>query len=318
MEQAADFSANYEALVQGAGFRAAPERMVVRITGDDRIGFMHGICTNDIKRLAPGDAVYSLLLTEHAHVIADFHILATDRELWLVVERKLWARARENLERFLVADDVEFEEDTSCAVLEVMGPRAGAAAGSILGEAVAALAPWRFAEIDGAVAAGIPRLGEPGVMIVAEANRRARLLSNLRAVEGAREVDEAALETVRVEHGIARVGVDTAEKTIALEARLESAISFNKGCYLGQETIERATARGGLKKKLFGLRFADVGKAGAPLTLDGKEVGRVSSAVQSPRMGALGLAILHHSAWTPGTRLVCGNSIATVCDLPFR
>ena len=128
------------------------------------------------------------------------------------------------------------------------------------------------------------------------------------------------LETIRIENGVARVGVDTTDKTIALEARLNRAISFNKGCYLGQETIERATARGGLKKRMFGLKFstAEVPGAGAILTLDGKEVGRVSSAVRSPRFGAIGLAILHHSAWTPGAELKVGEGgVAIVSELPF-
>src|SRR5208337_530680 len=96
--------------------------------------------------------------------------------------------------------------------------------------------------------------------------------------------------------------------------------SFNKGCYLGQETIERATARGGLKKRMFGLKFstAEVPGAGSVLTLAGKEVGRVTSAVGSPRFGAIGLAILHYSAWTPGTELEMGEGgSAIVTDLPF-
>jgi len=128
------------------------------------------------------------------------------------------------------------------------------------------------------------------------------------------------IEAIRIENGIARIGIDTGDKTIALEARLNRAISFNKGCYLGQETIERATARGGLKKRMFGLKFntVDVPMAGAVLSLDGKEVGRVTSAVRSPRFGAIGLAILHHSAWTPGTDLKVGEGgVATVTELPF-
>jgi folate-binding Fe-S cluster repair protein YgfZ len=90
---------------------------------------------------------------------------------------------------------------------------------------------------------------------------------------------------------------------------------------LGQETIERATARGGLKKKMFGLRFEHPVAAGSELFLDGKEVGRVSSAMLSPRLGAIGLAILHHSAWGPGTSLVArdgsGDIKAIVGELPF-
>src|SRR5262249_57202551 len=110
-----------------------------------------------------------------------------------------------------------------------------------------------------------------------------------------RPIRTEAIDIVRVENGIARVGVDTTDKTIALEARLNGAISFDKGCYVGQETIERATARGGLRKKLFGLLFegerTPVPEAVA--RLDGKEVGRVSSVAASPRLGAIGLAILH-------------------------
>ena len=77
----------------------------------------------------------------------------------------------------------------------------------------------------------------------------------MRRRPGSRRIDASILETIRIENGVARVGVDTTDKTIALEARLNRAISFNKGCYLGQETIERATARGGLKKRMFGLKF---------------------------------------------------------------
>jgi folate-binding protein YgfZ len=142
----------------------------------------------------------------------------------------------------------------------------------------------------------------------------------LAKVPGSRRIDSSMINTIRVEHGVAQVGVDTNDKTIALEARLNRAISFNKGCYLGQETIERATARGGLKKRMFGLKFntVDVPAAGSVLSLDGKEVGRVTSAVRSPRFGAIGLAILHHSAWTPGTDLKVGEGgAATVTELPF-
>ena len=111
------------------------------------------------------------------------------------------------------------------------------------------------------------------------------------------------------------------KKLYALEAQLERSISFSKGCYLGQETIERATARGGLKKKLLGLRFEKPVTSGAALFLDGKEVGRVSSAVPSPRLGAIGLAILHHSAWKPGIAVIARDSgaelKAVVSEIPF-
>ena len=137
------------------------------------------------------------------------------------------------------------------------------------------------------------------------------------------EITADTLDIVRVEHGLARVGVDTSEKTIALEARLDYAISFNKGCYLGQETIERATARGGLRKKLFGLRVTGdtLPARGDAIMLEGKEVGRLTSVVRSPRFGVIGLSILHHSAWAVGTGVTIadagGELAASVSELPF-
>ena len=138
-----------------------------------------------------------------------------------------------------------------------------------------------------------------------------------------REVSIDAAEIVRVESGAARVGVDTNDKTIALEARMEPAISFSKGCYIGQETIERATARGALKRRLMGLKIdgARVPAADARVMLAGKDVGHLTSPLRSPRLGVLGLAVLHHSAWAPGTAVTIddadGEIAAAVSELPF-
>ncbi len=135
----------------------------------------------------------------------------------------------------------------------------------------------------------------------------------------------AALEILRVEQGLARVGVDATEKTIALEARLERGISYNKGCYVGQETVERATARGGVKKRL--VRASNRGRPHAAsgsrrAWLEGKEVGHLTSVAASPRLGVVGLGILHHSAWKPGATVVlkdsAGETPAVISDLPFE
>ncbi|HEV2169954.1 MAG TPA: glycine cleavage T C-terminal barrel domain-containing protein, partial [Candidatus Binatus sp.] len=226
-----------------------------------------------------------------------------------------WTRTRAHLDRLLVADDVEFEDETGLAVIDMEGPTAPDSLGAT------SLATWTFIENDGILAGNLPRHGGPAVsMLVPRDSLDATLTAILAKNPHVRRIDPETLDTIRVERGIARIGVDTTDKTIALEARLNRAISFNKGCYLGQETIERATARGGLKKRMFGLKFseAEVPAPGAILTLEGKEVGRVTSAVRSPRFGAIGLAILHHSAWTPGTELKAGEGgVAIVTELPF-
>jgi folate-binding protein YgfZ len=298
-----------------AGVITLERRILVRVTGDDRASFLHGMCTADVKGARPGSILPALFLTEHAHVIADAFIWVTGDALILDSDAAAWTRTRAHLEKLLVADDVEFDDAGELALIDVEGPAALDAA------VESPRAPWSFIEAGGAIVGNLPRYGGPAVsMIVPRNSIDSTVAAILSKVPGARRVDSSMLETIRIENGVALVGVDTADKTIALEARLNRAISFNKGCYLGQETIERATARGGLKKRMFGLKFnsGDLPSAGAVLSLDGKEVGRVSSAVRSPRFGAIGLAILHHSAWTPGTGLKVGEGgSAIVAELPF-
>jgi folate-binding protein YgfZ len=296
-----------------AGVLPLDGRILVRVTGDDRASFFHGMCTADVKGARPGAILPTLFLTEHAHVIADAFIWVTPDALILDIDAEAWERTRAHLEKLLVADDVEFENAADLAVIDVEGP----AALDTLG--VSSLAAWHFDEDGKLLIGNLPRFGGPALSVITP---RDSIESTILTVTlgGARRIDSSILETIRIENGVAQVGVDTTDKTIALEARLNRAISFNKGCYLGQETIERATARGGLKKRMFGLKFHNEGlpAADAVLTLAGKEVGRVTSAVRSPRFGAIGLAILHHSAWTPGTELKVGEGgAAIVSELPF-
>jgi len=318
----------YDAITSGAGVARLDDRLIVRISGDDRIPFMHGMCSNDIKGLATGTAEPALILTEHAHIIADFFVFADADALLIDVDRALWPKARAHLEKFLVADDVEFEELENLGVIEVEGPAAVKVVATVAGEAAESLPSWRHAEFDGVRCANLPRFGGPAFTLLVERARIESVIQSLRECGASVDAHVAVvgaeiLEIVRVEHGIARVGVDTTEKTIALEARLDAAISFSKGCYVGQETIERATARGGVKKKLFGLRIEGnrLPLLGASIMLAGKEAGRLTSAGRSPGLGVIGLSILHQSAWPAGTRVTiadaAGESVANVCELPF-
>ncbi len=207
---------------------------------------------------------------------------------------------------------------------------------TVLGEPAALTGAWRFGEAEGgALVAQVTRWDAPAFTILARHESAPEIVARLVAAGGehgelrredrceVREISIEAAEILRVESGTARVGVDTNDKTIALEARMEPAISFNKGCYIGQETVERATARGALKRRLMGLRIEGdrVPAADARVMLAGKEVGRLTSPLRSPRLGVLALAILHHSAWTPGAVVriddADGELAAAVSELPF-
>ncbi|HTT77522.1 MAG TPA: glycine cleavage T C-terminal barrel domain-containing protein [Candidatus Binataceae bacterium] len=297
----------YDAVPQPAGVARLDDRLVVRVTGDDRVSFMHGMCSQDIQNLHPGMAAPALLLTEHAHIVADFFVYATEDELLIEIERSLWPQARAHLEKFLVADDVEFEELDSLAIIDVEGPAAVKVVAAIDAEPVKALKEWRHFSADSSLIASIPRFGVPAYTILAKAPTASNLIVTLlHSSAGTEMIEPSALELLRLENSLARVGVDTTDKTLALEACLERAISFNKGCYIGQETVERATARGGIKKRLCSLMIDgnDVPPSGSSVFLDGKEVGRLTSVLRSARFGIIGLGILHHSAWESGTALM--------------
>jgi folate-binding protein YgfZ len=323
---APEIAREYEAATDGVGIRVVEDQILIRISGDDRVSFLHGMCTADIKSMKVGELAAALFVTEHAHVIADAFVYAIEGDaLLLELDRGLWPSVRDHLEKLLVADDVEMEELDALGVLDLEGPRSGDLA-AVLAHESEQLPPWRhYLRADALRVANLPRFGGPARTIIASRDAIGALVAELKKRDpSVRDLGAETMETIRVEHGLARVGLDTGVKTLALEARMERAISFSKGCYVGQETIERATARGALKRRLCGLRIdgARIPPHGAPITLDGKEVGRLGSVVRSPAIGIIGLAILHHSAWTEGARVHVSDTenglTATVVELPFR
>lgn len=317
---ASSAAGEYLALVGGAGFRILEDRLIVRVTGDDRVTFFHGMCSNDVKGAKPGAVLPALFLTEHAHVIGEFFMWVELDALTLETALEAWPREREHLDKLLVADDVEMEEFRALSVLHVEGPNAADALASAELSGAASLKPWTCAKSGNCILGRVPRFGSDAFSLVGDRMALAEIANRLES-SGAVRVGANTLDVIRVENGLAKPGVDMTERTLALEGGLDRAISFNKGCYLGQETVERATARGALKKKLVGLRLERRVEAGTPLFLGGKEVGRVTSPVVSPRLGAIGLSILHHSAWQPGTEVVArdggGESKAIVSEIPF-
>ncbi|MGC1677320.1 MAG: glycine cleavage T C-terminal barrel domain-containing protein [Candidatus Binataceae bacterium] len=316
---------DYRAMREGAGAIALAPRTVVRVTGDDRVSFLHGMSSNDIKQATAGTILPALFLTEHAHLIADFLAWIEPDAILLDIDSALWTRARAHLEKLLVADDVEFDELTELAVIDIEGPRAAEAVRTVASDKAAALGEWTFVRAEDLTVGNLPRLGSNAFTIMAPAEKTVSILAQITALgPDFRAVGQGALEIIRVENGLALTGVDTGEKTIALEARLDRAISLRKGCYVGQETIERATARGGMRKRLFGLRIEGTRapQPGAPVILAAKEVGRVTSVVLSPKFGLIGLAILNQSAWDDASALSiadpAGEIAARTSEIPFQ
>ncbi len=330
-ERFSDSVAEYQAVREKAGLIDLSFRTQVRMTGEDRVSFLQGMISNDVKALRPGTGCPATLLTEQGRIVADLRVYALDNALLLDVDARIEEKMIEALSRFIIADDVELEDLSEQQVtLALQGPVSAqvlAAAGVSLSldkqfhhqESTLASTPVRVIRVSDT--------SEDGYELVAPVDQAEPCWTALlQAGEpfGLRPVGLAALHMLRVEAGIPWYGLDMDEKRIVLEVGLEQAISFKKGCYLGQEVVERATARGQVNRKLSGLLLQGdaLPASGTKLFHEAQEAGWITSAVHSPRFGhPIALGYVRREHLTPGTQLRIDSPgtpmIAEVTTLPF-
>jgi folate-binding protein YgfZ len=298
----------YEALTEDVGLVDRSERGKLALTGAEAKAFLTGQVTNDIDALEAGTGCYAALLTNKGKMRGDLRAIDTGAELWLDTERPALQALFDTIRRGSVGWQVELHKRTlQQALLSLVGPRAAEAAGGELGPEHAN----RIAEIGGAEVLLVAT--DLGVDVVCAADDADRV----RAALGITEAPEEVAEVLRVESGRPRYGVDLDETTIPQEAGLnERAVSFTKGCYVGQETVARLHYKGKPNRYLRGLRFSEPVATGTPLLHGEREVGKVGSSVVSPRFGPIGLAIVRREA-AVGDTLSAGSASAVVGVLPF-
>jgi tRNA-modifying protein YgfZ len=302
----------YDALLRGTAWVRRTDRGVVRLGGADRVTWLQGLVTNDVSAIATGQRVYSAYLTPQGRMITDLWVVATPDTLLLDVPEALARPLVARLDGLIFAEDVQIDDASSgMAVLQIFG--APATDGT-----EAQMKGW-LEIVDSTF--GVPSRVTYVPLQEADQFASKRLGSHV-------EVGLDSLEVLRVEAGVPRFLVDMNEDTIPLEAGLEDrAISFTKGCYVGQEIIVRVTTRGGgrVARKLVGLRLEDGAEpppAGAAIHAGERAVGRVTSAVFSPRCaGVIALGYVHRDFTEPGTRLEVHHDArslaAAVHALPF-
>lgn len=296
----------YRAVREGAAVLDRSMRELVRLTGSERVSFLHGMVTNDIEGLPEGGVLYAALLTPKGQMVSDARVLRRPDDLLVEVEPGMGGAVRAFLDRYLISEDVELHDATAeLAILSLLGPRSP--------EALAALGvkvtpdPGRFQERvhDGAPLWVLPGWlpGVPGVDLLVPRERWGAVYERL--LSAAVRIGFDTFEVVRVEAGVPRYGQDMDETTIPLEAGLERAISYQKGCYIGQEVIARATFRGQVSRKLCGLLFGELEPPPrTELRAGERKAGWVTSVVRSPKLGQVaGLGYVHRSFMEPGTKL---------------
>lgn len=281
--------AGYDAVRRRAGLFDFAGREAVRLVGPDRADYLNRMCTNEINALPVGAGTWAALLSNKGRILADVRILKREHELLLDVDPGLGPKVAEFLAQFIIADDCEVQDATAAwATWGLYGPQSAAVLERALGFAPPKLDHFQFVERGPLLVVRDEHFGEEGYWLWTERSAGPALGDALRAA-GAEQGSEEALTTLRVEAGIPRYGVDMQEDTLVLEAGIDRAIHFHKGCYIGQEVVARATYRGHLNKKLLGFVMdGPPPAAGAKLVHEGKEVGVLTTVAPAPALGAVG------------------------------
>lgn len=300
-----DKTKEYYAAKESCSISDLSFRGKLKVTGADRTAFLHNMLTNDIKALSPGKGCYAALLTDRAKMISDMFVFAFEDYYLLDIEAGAMEKARQFIEKYIVADDVAIKDITSeTGHLHIQGPRAISI----------------FQEISSSFHMGSPvnliqvcRWG-PGIDILcSEQGLRPIWKNNLR--KGFQPIGFEAREALRIEAGIPRFGIDMDETVLILEAGLTNAISFTKGCFLGQEIVARVRAHGRVTRKLVCLALAGTEpvKKGGKIRKDNEEIGEITSSAFSPSFGKVfALGYVKAEGAEPGTTLSAGQREAIV------
>jgi tRNA-modifying protein YgfZ len=294
----------YTALRESAAWVDVSTRGRIKMTGEDRARLLHAMTTNNIQKLEPGQGCYAFFLNAQGRILADARVWCFADHLLLDVEPEQRQKIYEHLDRYIIADDVVLEDvtdQTNSIVLQ--GPNTHPPALAELWSHT----PWTDGHVQttphGRTIVG-PKGKLPGF--------------DLETAEGVTQATLDDLRTVRIEHGVPRYGEEITERYLVQETGLLDAVSFSKGCYLGQEIVERVRSRAQVHRhlRLIEIDTDQVPAAGEKLTANGADAGEIASAVYSPAWGKVAaMAYVRTPASEPGTELAWNDFTSRVREL---
>jgi tRNA-modifying protein YgfZ len=313
-ETRVELDAEYRQLREECGLLDRSARGKLLVSGPDGAEYLQGQLTSDVEALEPGDGQYAALLDRKGHMQGDMRVLRpAAAEILLDAEPEALPAVLRHLQMYSIGRDVAVTDiSEERTILSLIGPRSVEVAGT------AALPDNACEETSVGTVSCLAVGTRDGIDLIAGAADAERLAEVLRGA-GAVPVSAEAAELVRIEAGIPRFGAEMGSETMPAEAGIvDDAVSFTKGCYIGQETVARLHYKGKPNRHLRGLRLSAPAAAGAAVRLGEKEVGRLGSAAVSPAFGPIGLAVLRREA-EPGAEVAVGEDgvTAQVSDLPF-
>jgi folate-binding protein YgfZ len=328
--------AEYAAARSGVAVIDTNFRAVFSLTGPDRVRYLNAVTSGNIRDLKPRESTPGLLLNAQGHMLAELLTLSLEDRLTVLSHAFVRQRTFETLDKFIIMDDATLTDETGqTGTLSIEGPKAPEVVSELTGIDLADLPPGGHAatrlKISGsAIPCRVLRHSLFGflgaeLLVARDVLPSAwQALAAAAAAQGGLPIGYRALNMLRLEAGIPWFGVDFDEHQIPQEAGVEAThVSFTKGCYTGQEIVERVRSRGHVNRRLAGLLFdgAEAPAAGTALlgTDGGAEAGQITSAAFSPIAGsAIGMAYVRREYLQPGTKLKCANGTAEVTELPLR
>ena len=308
-----ELDGQYRILREGAGFVERAGRQVFEVGGSEAGEYLQGQLTQDVESLEPGTGAYSALLDRKGHMQGDMRVLRFDDAFGIGTEEVAGPAVISHLERYKIGRDVDVVDRTNeLAVVSVIGP---AATELVLGGPLGPEHAHREHDLGGVATVAVAT--DLGVDLTFSREEIGALVGAL-TERGAEPVSEEAAEIVRVESGRPRFGREMTTATIPQEAGInERAVSFTKGCYIGQETVARLHYKGKPNRHLRGLALTAAAASGDPVRLGDRELGTIGTAVLSPAHGPIALAILRREG-EPGARVAVGEGVeAELVTLPF-
>lgn len=295
---------DYQAVREGGAglIDLSTSRGRIRVTGSEATQFLNGLITNDIKNATENSWLPAVFPTVQGRLIGAVRIVSIESGFLIDTESASHDAVLKTISRFMLAGDFHVSDVTNeIALVTVQGKRAGEVIKDVTASVIRAT-----------------HTGEDGYDLLTDVNDVSSMTGQLVSA-GAQVVSPATFEILRIEAGIPRHGQDMDESNVVLETNLDDAISYTKGCYLGQEIIIRIKHRGHVAKKLTGFKFDAAVESGETITSeDGKEIGRVTSATYSPKLESpIALGYVRHEFLNQGTTVKAGDISGTVTELPF-
>lgn len=324
-----DFAAEYAAMRESVALIDTNFRALFSFTGPDRQRYVNAILTSNVRELKPGQGTVGLLLNPQGHILAEVETFSMEGSILASSHAMIRERTFSTFEKFIIMDDVTLEDVTaSTGTLDLVGPRAPALLAELGMKNFAGLPILAHEEINlGRISCRVVRrelAGAAAATLIVSRDRLPDLWRDLEGrvrIHGGRPAGMEALNSLRLECGIPWFGHDYDDKQIPHEVGLEhSHINYEKGCYTGQEIVERVRSRGHVNRRLAELRFfaAEAPAPGAKLLSGGNEIGNVTSAALSPRLGqAIGLGYLRREHSAIGTSIDASGFSAEVIAPPL-